>query len=211
MIRAGQRLHEQRLAKGLTLEEVARGTKIRPEFLSAIENGEYQKLPSSTYAQGFISNYAEYLGLPKRELLALFRREFDAKLSYQVLPEGLTKTQEFPLRRFKLTGQVMAIFFAFLALVSYIGFQYRAALFNPTVSITAPAENAKIKGTTVIVEGKVSSENTVYINDEAVSVRQDGKFSKRIDVFAGNETVKIKVVNQFGKQTFVERHIVVAP
>ncbi len=49
MITAGQKLYEERIRRGLTLEEIARATKIRSSFLSAIEKGEYKKLPSSAY------------------------------------------------------------------------------------------------------------------------------------------------------------------
>ena len=52
MIRVGQLLRDERVRKRLTIEEVAKATKIRTNFLSAIEKGEYKKLPSSAYAQG---------------------------------------------------------------------------------------------------------------------------------------------------------------
>ncbi|MGH2637780.1 MAG: helix-turn-helix domain-containing protein, partial [Rhabdochlamydiaceae bacterium] len=71
------------------MEEIAAAIKIRPEFLSAIEKGDYQHLPSPAYASGFVTNYAAYLGFPKRETLALFRREFDEQKAYKVLPRGM--------------------------------------------------------------------------------------------------------------------------
>ncbi len=42
----GQRLREKRLKKGLTIEDIAKATKIRIGFLQAIENSDYKKLPS---------------------------------------------------------------------------------------------------------------------------------------------------------------------
>ena len=77
MIRAGEKLREERLKKHLTLEEVSRATKIKESFLLAIEKGEYKKLPPATYAQGFVRNYAGFLGMPEQEILAIFRREYD--------------------------------------------------------------------------------------------------------------------------------------
>ena len=87
MIRAGQKLRDERQRRGLTLSEISNATKIKVEFLSAIEKGEYEKLPSASYAHGFVGNYAKFLDFEEEEILALFRREFDGKKVYKVLPE----------------------------------------------------------------------------------------------------------------------------
>src|SRR3989344_7397696 len=102
MIHAGERLLEERIKKGLSLDEVAKATKIRPTFLSYIEKGEYKKLPSGTYAHGFVRNYAKFLDLPENELLALFKREYDEEKFIKVLPEGLAKKEDFALSKIKL-------------------------------------------------------------------------------------------------------------
>ena len=58
MVKVGQKLHDARTRKSLTIDEVAAATKIQPKFITAIERSEYDKLPSPAYAQGFVSNYA---------------------------------------------------------------------------------------------------------------------------------------------------------
>ena len=73
MVHVGEKLSEERIRRGLTLEEVAKATKIRASFLQAIEKGEYKKLPSGTYVHGFVRNYAKFLGLPEYEILSLFK------------------------------------------------------------------------------------------------------------------------------------------
>ena len=77
MIYVGEKLYEERVKKGYSLDEVSKATKIRSSFLLAIEKGEYKKLPSSTYVHGFVRNYARFLGLPEHEILALFKRQYD--------------------------------------------------------------------------------------------------------------------------------------
>ena len=62
MVPLGKRLLSARTQRKLSLEEVAAATKIKARFLSAIEKGEYEKLPSPAYAKGFVKNYAAYLG-----------------------------------------------------------------------------------------------------------------------------------------------------
>lgn len=207
MVRVGQKLREERLRLGLTLEDIARSTKIKVGFLSAIEKGEYQKLPSSTYAYGFVRNYAERLGLPKSETLALFRREFDEEKVFELLPEGLAKSLDFPIRRLRLSSAGIFVILAFLALLGYILFQYRFVIINPSVEIISPKESEVSSSQEITVLGKTDSNAIVYVNNNPVSVDQDGIFKKTLDLFIGKATITIKSVNRFGRQTTVERHI----
>ncbi len=65
----GQRLREARLARSLSLEEAAQATRIRVRFLVAMEEGDYEALPSAAQARGFLRAYAGYLGLDPKPLL----------------------------------------------------------------------------------------------------------------------------------------------
>lgn len=76
---AGQILKEARIKKKWSLEKVAEVTKIRPLYLQALEDSQFQKLPSTTSAHGFVKNYAECLNLNPQEVLALFRRDYDER------------------------------------------------------------------------------------------------------------------------------------
>ena len=208
MLRVGQRLKEQRLQKGLSLDEVSKAIKIRTPFLLAIEKGDYQKLPSSAYAQGFVNNYAQYLGLPKKEIMALFRREFDEEKIFKVLPEGFAKRDDFPIKRLQF-GQLIALFFLFLLLGSYLIFQYRDAFLNPPLTVDTPKEGQIVESRMVVVSGTTSSNTIVYIGDASVPLTSDGSFKKTIDVFPGKTVLTIKAQNKFGKQTVKEIHIII--
>ncbi len=210
MIRAGQKLREERIKKGLTINDVSKGTKIKTSFLDAIEKGEYQKLPSSTYAQGFVKNYAQFLGLEETEILALFRREFDEEKIFKVLPEGLAK-DDFPISRFKFHQTAKIIFFVFIVLLAYIFFQYKYAFINPPLTVSSPSEGEIISSQTITVSGKTDSNATVYINNDPTSLNSNGTFKKNINVFTGKTTITIKVVNSFGKEKTIDRHIEVKP
>jgi cytoskeleton protein RodZ len=59
----GASLRDARLRQGLDFPEVEHGTKIRAKYLRAIEDEEFDVLPSETYVKGFLRSYAEYLGL----------------------------------------------------------------------------------------------------------------------------------------------------
>lgn len=207
MIRVGQKLQEERIRKGYSLEDVAKATKIKVAFLQAIEKGEYKKLPTSAYAYGFVKNYGTFLGLPAKETLPIFRREFDEKKAYRVLPDGFTQesipiTRRIPMQRTLLMGGLF-----FLCLFGYILFQYKSAFMSPSLSIISPKENQTFSKGSIEVSGKADSNATVFVNTVAVPVDQNGDFKKTISVFPGKETITIKAVSRFGKENIIERHI----
>jgi cytoskeletal protein RodZ len=200
MIKSGEKLQEVRLEKGLDLEDVAKATKIKTEFLSYIENGEYQKLPSASYAHGFVRNYARFLGLPDEEILAIFRREFDEDKAYKVLPKSLEQREDFPIFKFKIRQAVLLAAIVLLFFIGYLVFQYRDAFLNPPLEITSPKEGI-ILSSQIKVTGKTDSNCTIYIDKDAVTVDQSGNFEKVINVFPGKVTITVKAINKFSKET----------
>ena len=160
MIKSGEKLQQTRLGKGLSLEDIAKGTKIKKEFLSYIENGEYQKLPSASYAHGFVRNYARFLGLPDEEILAIFRREFDQEKAYKVLPKGFEDRQGFQGFRFKIRQAVALSVIAVVLLIGYLLWQYRDAFLNPPLEITSPQKGI-ISSSQIRIAGKTDPNSTV--------------------------------------------------
>lgn len=205
MIKAGERLKEERIKRGLSIVSVSQGTKIRPNFLEYIEKSEYEKLPSATFAHGFVRNYAAFLGLPEEEILSLFKREFDEEKVFRVLPEGIERVNR-PIKSANFS-QVFFILILFIALLFFLLFQYKDAIISPSVSVYTPKENEVFHTTSIEVTGKTNSENVVYVNSFPVSVKDDGIFRKVISVFSGKNEIKIKVVNRFNKTTEVKRDI----
>jgi cytoskeletal protein RodZ len=207
MINVGQKLREERIRKGLSLDDVAKTTKIRVSFLQAIEKGEYHKLPSSAYAQGFVQNYVEFLALPKKETLALFRREFDEERSYRVLPIGFAKKEKLPVFRFRIHQRVFLILALLLLLFGFILFQYRYIFLAPTLIVSSPKNDMMIAGKELAVTGKTDSSAIVSINGEIVSVDQSGVFIKSLTLFSGETVIEVKAKHRFGKEAIVTRKV----
>ncbi|MDX1399581.1 MAG: helix-turn-helix domain-containing protein, partial [Oceanospirillum sp.] len=65
----GHILREARETKGLTLQEVQQETRINTRYLEALENGNYESLPTPVHVRGFLRNYARFLGLDPQPLL----------------------------------------------------------------------------------------------------------------------------------------------
>ncbi len=211
MILIGVQFQEERKKQNLTLEEVARATKIREEFLSAIERGDYKKLPGASYAYGFVRNYAKFLGLPIEKSLAIFRREFDERKSIEVLPKGLINAGEFSIPKFKIGRSAFLIGIIFIIIASFLFFQYRSAFFNPSLKVDNPSENQTVNSLTVEVRGETDPNATLSINNEQVSINSDGNFKKEITVFPGDTSINFQVENRFGRVTTKKVKILVKP
>ena len=63
MFEIGNSLREARLRQGLDYPQVELATKIRAKYIRALEEEEFEVLPSGTYIKGFMRSYAEFLGL----------------------------------------------------------------------------------------------------------------------------------------------------
>lgn len=73
---AGATLRRAREQAGLSRADIASRTKIAERHLASIEDGDYAKLASRTYAIGFARNYARALGLDEKEIAEAVRRDF---------------------------------------------------------------------------------------------------------------------------------------
>ena len=63
-------LAQARLARGLTLEDAERSTRISRKFLVALEEHNYSVFPAPIYARGFLRTYCRYLGVDPEPQLA---------------------------------------------------------------------------------------------------------------------------------------------
>lgn len=66
----GDRLRKAREEQFKTREDIARELHVRTEYVQALEEEDYDRLPEVIYARGYVRNYARLVGLPPDELLA---------------------------------------------------------------------------------------------------------------------------------------------
>ncbi len=65
----GQYLSSARELKGLDLHDAAQQTRISIQYLRALEQEDFAKLPGEVFVRGFLKNYAKFLGLPEEDVL----------------------------------------------------------------------------------------------------------------------------------------------
>ena len=71
----GDKLRSARKAKGMSIEDVEKITKIQRRYLTAIENDDFDQLPGDFYVRAFIRQFADVVGLNGKELLADYKSE----------------------------------------------------------------------------------------------------------------------------------------
>jgi len=72
MSSVGLYLREFRERRGISLEEIARSTRVLHRYLEAIEADDFAALPATVFTKGFIRSYCQALDLPPDEALALY-------------------------------------------------------------------------------------------------------------------------------------------
>jgi len=72
----GKQFQKRRKELNLSLKEVESGTSIRTNYLQAIEEENWEKLISPIYAQGFVKQYASFLGLDGNEIIQQYGEAF---------------------------------------------------------------------------------------------------------------------------------------
>ncbi len=72
----GRALKVAREGRGKTVEEASRETRIRVEYLQALEGEAFDRLHGDVYVRGFLRSYASYLGLDADKVLQAYGRVY---------------------------------------------------------------------------------------------------------------------------------------
>ena len=66
----GQKLEEARNRKGISIREATESTKIRSDYLSSFESGDFNINLPEVYLRGFVRLYSRFLGLDQEAIVA---------------------------------------------------------------------------------------------------------------------------------------------
>ena len=69
----GEILKNAREARKLTIKEISKETNISSNYLNALEEEDFDRLPGETYVVGFLRNYAEFLKLDVDEIVNCYK------------------------------------------------------------------------------------------------------------------------------------------
>ena len=151
MAAVGAYLRELRVKRGLSLDELARMTRVAPRYLEALESDALDALPAPVFTRGFIRAYCQALGTSPEDALA----RYDGREGQQALPaapvssravvapsrhgsaDGEPRTRNAILVSFVLLVVLGIALFA-VALVTQPAREQRAERMSPPVAAPAP-------------------------------------------------------------------------
>ena len=138
----GEFFKQVRETKGLTIDEVASKTRIRTDFVKALEDGNFAKLPDQVFARGFVRSYARSLGLDEEDAIHRFAQSAGAYYDKQVERERLKVRQAEEERKKQANRKAVAIAIgiAILALIFLLSREQSSLLVrrsNTDVPVTA--------------------------------------------------------------------------
>ncbi|HJX59181.1 hypothetical protein A2V61_03640 [Candidatus Woesebacteria bacterium RBG_19FT_COMBO_47_8] len=199
----GSFIKDARAKKRYSLAKLEEATKIKKDFIEAIEKEDWKTLPDYSVVVGFVKNIAAYLQAGERQAIALLRRDYPPqKLSINPKPDVSRQFVWSPkLTFFVGVGAVIAI------IVGYLIFQYVRFINPPHLEVFEPKEGQVVNTAAIRVSGKTDGDAVIKANNQPILVSDDGKFSADIEIFAGTGEIVVKAVSRSGKETTVKRMI----
>lgn len=179
------------------LLDLSQETRIKVEFLEALENERWEDLPELPILIGFVKNIADVLNVNADTLVVLLRRDYKK-------PESDVSVSRKSIKRLKIPRLPQYVYFVVLVVVvslSYLIYQYVSFNTPPDISIISPISGQVVGGDTVIVRGVTDPSASVVINTQPSIVNEDGSFEVEVVVSATSSTVQVVARSRSGLET----------
>lgn len=199
---AGELLHEARVKKEKTIEEIAEKIKVKPEYLKALEENRFSSLPSATFTKGFLRKYAFQLRINPDTVVAMFRRDFAENEKGEIVPKGLVEPVNKKNRHISMNIILSAV--AIASFLTFFGFQLYKYYSLPKLEVLQPV-NSEVYTPKITVKGKTDPDNVVTINNQKVVLNPSGEFSLDLTFPAGTHSVIVQSTNRQNKSKIVQR------
>jgi cytoskeletal protein RodZ len=205
----GDLLKEKRKERKLTIEQIAEFTKIRVEYLKALEETDYSVFTSEVYVKGFLKNYTKFLGINSEHALALYRRENIVKVpknDTSFFGKFKDRTTRLVITPNRIIATISAILL--IILVIYLSTYIGKVLRKPELKLTTPIEATgegtftyTTQGDQVQISGELDTASKVTINGQEVGPANMTNFTKTFTMDTSPTNYMIKAVSPFGRET----------
>jgi len=198
-----------REARGLTLEDIFRATKISVSNLEAMETGAFHRLPPPVYSRSFFKAYAKLLAVDEAPLLGNYER-YLATFPRQVeeKEEAVPQRQLFFPKQIVVKVSILAILcLAILGFFTYIYFHLQVADVAtdgplPIVAQSGPASGKRVEPdapANSVVGAPPLAENVPLKDRGAAEEGQPGSATGEPKVVKTEETPTVGTKAQAGK------------
>jgi len=90
----GKVLKEERIRQKRSLREIARVLKINMEYLKAIEEDNYSRLPADIFTRSYLKMYAHHLGMNENQIIDMYNRFTGSDDKEEIINESMTQHED---------------------------------------------------------------------------------------------------------------------
>jgi cytoskeletal protein RodZ len=205
-----EQLRSARQAKNLKLKEVSKKLNIGEKYLTALEKGEYEKLPHGVYGKNFLREYAVFLGLDYKKLALDFEAEInilEPKRQKEIFSKQVIK-KRYLLAMPKIIRNILISLIILICFI-YLGYRINKIISPPLLIIDNPELNLITDQTSILVSGKTETEANLIINGETALSDKSGNFSKLISLKNGLNIITITANKKYGRNNTIIRQVLV--
>jgi transcriptional regulator with XRE-family HTH domain len=204
-----EKLRAARIEQNLSLPDIAQKLGIRADYLEALENGNYEKIPTGVYEKTFLKKYAAFLGLNALKLAEKYQKERigKSKENPDVFAKKRIRSSElliFP----KILKNILIVFFI-AALFLYLGYYLKTSFSQPMVEILQPPDNLVTENNFVDIIGKADPKTQITINNKQILKDETGNFRETVELKKGINTITISAQNKYSRKKIIQKQILV--
>ncbi|MBP8617756.1 MAG: hypothetical protein BWY48_00095 [Parcubacteria group bacterium ADurb.Bin305] len=206
----GQILSHTRREKGWDLERIHKETKIPIAGLKALEEDDYDALPS-IYLKGAIQKYAQVLGLNYKELINLYKNsnEFVAQQDQSLVPISDHRS----ISLFSQLRNILIILSKSLVLIlvsSYLIYELAMLILPPKIILESPRADLNTNKGTLLVQGKAIRAKSLLLNNQPILIDESKAFKEEIILKPGLNQLEFIAINQLGQKSTLVRNVIYA-
>jgi cytoskeletal protein RodZ len=145
MTNFGQSFKKARESKGISLDQIAKETRISSRFLTAIENEQFHLLPGGIFNRGFVRTFAAAVGLDADQAVSDYERLATAREPNDILTSANAQPSKSERHLYPVAIGVLALAIAIFYVVtrdSSPGAEAPASGLAPAISEPAPAPSS---------------------------------------------------------------------
>ncbi len=195
----GEYLRNERERRGFSLEEIHGRTKIPTHFLITIERDDFDNYPEDTYAKGFLTAYADCIGLEREVVMLNYRY---ALKRYRETQDKKSRKSLFRMRGISYGKLLTAAGLLFLLTSSYI---YNKNISeNPVIELEI---NEKLSDRGLVgkqqqeemadkrITVSVTARSGTWVKTEVDGVKEDSEILDKGDIrkWEGRRRIKLSI------------------
>lgn len=212
----GDILKEKRKQHDAELSQVAKDLMIDKQYLQALEDGDYESLPTDTYSLQFLKKYSQFLELDYNKIKQKFLQEKDLffkSKDIKIKPGyDFNPTKKMSRMNFLIIPKIwrnLIIISIILSFFVYFGWSIKKMFTPPFLTIQSPENNLIVSEREVEVIGQTEKEVKLLINGQDVLSDSEGNFNKNIDLQKGINIIKISAATKHSRENVVYLKVMV--